>query len=166
MTDKGNEEELIANALRTLGDEEEVLAAGMFGCQDLVAPEIAGQTSGALLGDATHNPGGSAIGVLVGGLAAKKAAAEEKGITLKLVVAVTPTKIHILNWGEGTPEERHDIVFDRAHTEVKIKKWGLSRIIKLHDPDSGAGFNLQGSAGRLFSQSGPDKHVIEVLSQS
>lgn len=162
MSKKGNEEELIANAKEALGDDAEILAAGVFGCQDLMKASVGGGILGAFAGQDLGGAVGAGLGAALGGIAARKGVAESRGETLKLVVAVTPSQIHIMNWGDGSAEERHDIVFERSSVDIKIKKMGLSRIIELHDPETDAFFRLHGTTG-LGSQAGPDKHVMEVL---
>ena len=105
-------------------------------------------------------------GVLLGHLAAKHAAAKRAGVTLKLVVAVTATQIHVINWGDAEDATRIVKTFDRAATTADVRKFGLSRIVTLHDTDNGTEMRLHASVAPWTSQSGPDTHVLAELSRT
>lgn len=165
MSEVGNENELIADAQQVIGDGETVRKAGVFGLQDLMHPMIAGQTVGALAGHALAGTEGAVAGVLLGGLLARKAAAEERGVTLKLIVAVTDTKVHVLNW-DNDQENRLVATFDRATTTVTVKHFGLSRIVTIDDSATETQMKLHASASRVMAQSGPDADVLTELTRS
>ena len=81
---------------------------------------------------------------------------------MRLVVAVTTSAVHVLN------SERSDLPsevarFDRASTEVTVRKMGLSRIVELLDPATGAKVSLHGSVSPISAQSKPDKLVLNLL---
>lgn len=162
----GNETELIAEAQQVLGHEEIVLSAGVFGLADLMHDMVYGGTAGGLAASMVAGNGAGAAGVLFGGLLAKHAAAKERGVTLKLIVAVTATKIHILNWDDGPGDDRQVACFNRATATVKVKHFGLSRIVTIDDAASGAHMKLHASASRAMAQSAPDQDVLAALTET
>ena len=87
-------------------------------------------------------------------------------MTLKLIVAVTASRIHILNWDDRVTGRRGVASFDRSTTSVKVKHFGLSRIVTIEDSASGARMTLHASASPIAAQSGPDKHVLAELTQT
>lgn len=164
MTRVGNESALIEKAQAVIGDEP-VLVAGMFGCQDLVASQVAGGTLGAMT-LAQASPLAAGAGVAVGGYAMRAAEARSEGMTLKLLVAVTASAIYVLNWTDDHGLDAVHQRFDRATTTVKVDHFGLSRIVTLADTASGAQMRLHGSAAKYMHQSGPDTAVITELSRA
>jgi hypothetical protein len=138
VTHAGNETELIADAQAVLGDTDPVLHAGAFCLQGFMKQTVGGAPS------------------------PEKDAAELRPMTTKLIVAVTATKIHVLNWDEGDNERWVVATFDRATTTGTIKHFGLTRVLRLEDSATGAEMNLQ-VVGRLFAQSGPDANVLAAL---
>lgn len=138
-----------------------MLAAGVFGLQDLLFAQMAGGVAGAL---ATDGLAGGAVGAGLGGLAAKKSYAESQGVTIQLILAVTAEQIHVLN--RETDGRLTDVVasFDRASCEVSISKFGLSRIIDLTDPATGTHLKLTGTTAPFSMLAKPDKLVLHLLS--
>lgn len=155
------EDQLIDEAAEILGGET-VLAAGYFALFDLVIAQIAGSTAGAVGGSFLDDTAGGALGGAFGGLAAKKATAEAKGVTIQLIVAVTEQHIHVLN--RDTDGRLADQVarFDRSTCEVSIAKFGLSRHITLADP-SGAKLELVGGVSPIAPTAKGDKAVLGLL---
>jgi hypothetical protein len=141
MTHVGNEAELIADAQRVLGDDEPVLHAGSFCLQGFMK-----QT----------------VGNVPGGEAAKRAA-ELQPMTMYLIVAITPTKIHVVSWYTGDRPQRIVASFQRATTTAKIKHWGPRRVLSLKDMRTGAEMNLGATTGRMFASYGPDEAVLTEL---
>lgn len=161
----GDEAELIANVQPVVGPEP-IVGAGVFGLQDLVLPWVAGGTAGGVLAGEAAGAMAGVAGVLLGQLAAKHAAAKRAGVTLKLVVAVTATKIHVINWGDASDTTRIVKTFDRSTTTADVRKFGLSRIVTLHDTATDTEMRLHASVARWTSQSGPDKDVLAELSRA
>lgn len=151
------EAELIAEARSLLGDDEEVLAAGHFGLASLIVGQAAGMQAGSLLS------GGDALAGGMGGLAATKAAAEAQGVTMKVIVAITPDTVHLLNRDTGGRLEARVTSFDRATVEVSVQKMGLSRYLSLRDPGDGHSIDLHGSVSWLSAQAAGDKIVLDLL---
>ncbi|MCD9624509.1 hypothetical protein [Rhabdothermincola salaria] len=167
---RGDEAALAAEATRVLtaarpGDDE-VLAAGVFGLQDLMWAQVGGGTVGALGGDLVAGTAGMAVGAALGGYAAKLAACKAEGITLQLLVAVTPSTIHVLNRDPDGELEPVVASFPRSSTEVQITKFGLSRLVRLHDRDSDVAMTLHGTAAPFLAQSKPDAVVLHLLAAS
>jgi hypothetical protein len=141
MTHVGHEDELIADAQRVLSDDEPVLQAGAFCLQGFMK-----QT----------------VGDIPGGEAAKRAA-ELQPMTTRLIVAVTPTRIHVLTWYTTDLGQRIVASFDRPTTTAKIKHWGPRRVLSLHDSATGAEMNLSATTGHGFPSAGPDEAVLAAL---
>ena len=158
-----DEATLVAEAERVLAaerpDDVEVLAAGVFGLQDLVYAQAAGNVAGGLLADGATG----AVAAGVGGRIAKEAAADAAGVTLQLLVAVTPSTISVLNRDPGSGLAPVVLELPRSSTEVTIKRFGLSRLVHLHDLDSGAEVTLHASAAPFRAQSKADAVVLHLL---
>jgi hypothetical protein len=159
---RNTEDQLIQEATQILGDET-VLAAGYFALHDMIVAQIAGGTAGALGGSLLDDAVGGALGAGFGGLAAKKAAAEAKGVTIQLIVAVTAEHIHVLNRDTDGRLADHVARFDRSTCEVSISKFGLSRHITLTDPASGASLELIGGVSPIAPTAKGDKAVLGLL---
>jgi hypothetical protein len=159
----GNSEaELIAEAKTLLGDDEDVRAAGHFGLADLAVAQVVGGTVGVIAAPGL-DPTPDAFAAGVGGFAAVRLAAAEAGVTVTLVVAVTPTHIHVLNRDTDGRLATRVAAFDRATTDIRIEKLGASRFLTLTDP-SGESLRLHGSVGFLSAQAQGDKVVLDLLS--
>jgi hypothetical protein len=155
---------LAAEAAGVLGDAEPVIAAGVFGLQDLMLAQMAGNVAGGVAASvADGGVLGGAVATGLGGLAAKKAAAEASGVTLQLLLAVTEHRLVVLN--RDTGGRLPDVVasFDRATAQVQISKFGLSRLITLSDPSTGESLTLHGSTGPFSSFSKSDAVVLHLL---
>lgn len=163
MTKVSNEDELKADAQAALGDGETVLAAGVFSLEALLGGMVAGTIVGSAAGQALGGSAGQLVGVVAGNIAGRKAMAEHEDSTVKLILAVTATRLHLLRWGAGNALEREKMIFDRATTKVSVRKMGLSRIVTLDDPSTGAHVVLHASVSAISSQSGPDKDVLALL---
>ncbi len=146
MTPREQEAELIENAQPVLGDEP-IVAAGVFGLQHLAGTASARADDVGdewLVDDADPAGGGAAPDV-------------------ELIVAVTDERIHVIRWGHASEPKRIVGTFPRATTEVEIARFGLSRMIKLEDPSSGAHIELHASVSPAARRGGPDQHVLEEL---
>ena len=139
MRKSGDEPALIADAEGAVADGDPVLHAGVFGLQGFMSQTVGGPPSAA------------------------KDAAEKRPLTTKLIVAVTATTVHVVNWDEGDNERRVVASFDRATTTARIKHFGIAPVLSLSDRATGARMNLRASVGGLFAASGPDQDVIRVL---
>ena len=162
MTAHAGDEAYLEEAAGRALPGDEVMAAGIFSWQGLLAAQAAGVAAGAVAGDLLGGGGGSAVGGALGGQAAAEAAAAAEGTTVALLVAVTPGAIHVLRW-EGDAPGAVLRRFDRTTTDVHVSKMGLSRILTLHDTATNEAFALHGSVAPFSAQSKPDKVVLHLL---
>lgn len=159
MGHHSDQDALVAAAEAALGGP--VLAAGIFGWQDLVRAQVAGGTVGALAGG-TLGGTGSALGAAVGGRAAKEVIAEANDLTLELLVVVTESAIDLFNFADGQAG-RHVGSWSRETTEVKVDHLGLSRVVHLDDTASGHRITLHATVAPFRPQSRADKAVLDLL---
>jgi hypothetical protein len=159
----GDESYLQEAASEALGGAE-VLAAGIFSWQGLLGAQIAGGTLGAVAADVvSDNPLAPGVGAALGGRAAVEEAAAAEGMTVGVLVAVTADAVVVLDWdGERAGNEVRR--FDPEHTDVHVSRFGLSRVVKLHDTESGETFALHGTAAPFLAQAKADKVVMHLLS--
>lgn len=158
-----NEDELKAEAAQVIGADEQILAAGVFGLQDdygqiAVAGVATGAAAGALQVDSAAAQGALA-GLSVA--AAREAHAQQEGVTVRMLVAVTPTRIHVLDRSATGQTQRELLSFDRAETAVQITKFGLSRHLNLAHGDQRIG--LTGSTAPFSPEAAGDKLVLHLL---
>lgn len=162
MSTSASEEALVAAAQATLGDG--VRAAGIFGLQDLVYAQAAGTVAGSALGGFVGpSPTADALGALVGGRMAVEAAASALGVTPALLVAVTDDAVHVCNWERDATAGREVARFDRTTLHVTVRKFGLSRIVTLEEPSTGAALNLHATAAPFLAQAKADAVVLALL---
>ena len=158
-----SEEALVAEATAVLGDDPPVLAAGVFGLAGLLTAATGGLVAGSMIGDLGGGIATQIGGAVLGDLAAKHAYAESKGASLQLLVAVTATHIHVLNRNPGERLAASLATFERAHCEVTVRKFGLSRRVELRDTTGGEALSLTGTTARLSPLAKGDRLVLELL---
>jgi hypothetical protein len=155
--------DLIGKAADLLGSEEGIIAAGIFGLKDNYVGAGMGMAGGGTLGEVVlDNPLGGAAGLH----ASRSARAASKGVTVRMLVAVTAERIRVLDWVTGSGPTKELLCFDRSCTDVKITKFGLSRHVALSDAGSGHSLVLTGSTAPFASESKGDKAVLGALSTS
>ena len=162
-----DEKTLIDEAAAVIGGGEEILAAGIFGLQDdYVKLAVAGVATGTAA-DALDVTGPLAQGAVAGATIheTRRLNAESKGLTTRMLVAVTASAIHILDRSELGTTTRELLRFARATTAVQVTKFGLSRHLNLADESAGTSIGLTGSAVFYVPESAGDKLVLHVLSQ-
>jgi len=163
-----DEQELKQEAAQIIGTGEEILAAGIFGLQDDYAKiAIAGVVSGAAA--AALDVGGPlAHGALAGATlhAERSVAAADKGVTVRMLVAVTPTTIHVLDRTELGATTRELMRFDRATTTVQVTRFGLSRQLNLADDAADQRIGLTGSTAFFSPEAADDKLILHLLAES
>ena len=160
-----HEAELIEKAKAALGADHQVIAAGVFGLQDnYLAIAAGGLVSGAVANDL---PGGAATEGIVaaaGVHATRDVMAEQKGVTVRMLVAVTADTIHLFSLGDLSNDPGHELIrFARATTTCDESNFGASRHLKLHDSASGQDIGLTGTTGSLSSYAEGDKAVLGAL---
>ena len=150
-----NVEHLIAAAQQFLGDGEEVIAAGVFGLQDdYAAIAVAGAATGAAVDAATSNDPVAAT---------RDAVAKSKGLTVRMLVAVTAQRIHVMDYPDSGHPSVEFMSFDRAKSVVQITKFGLSRHLNLADPNTTQQIGLTGSTAFYSQEAAGDKLVLHLL---
>ena len=158
MNSAFSEANLIVEAKKILGQDADVLAAGRFNLAGVVAADALDPTG---LSDVSGV--GAAIGAIAGRRLAMTAAAEEKGATTTLLVAITPDTIHVLNGDTHGRLASEFASFNRATVDHKIKKVGLMRYLTITDTDSDASIELVGSVAWIAQNAQGDKVVFDLL---
>ncbi len=159
--------EMIATASAALGGNEEVLAAGIFGLQDnYAAITVAGVATGVAMDSVAvpDNPAADALKAAVTVHVTRTIIAESKGLSVRMLVAVTPHQIHVWKWShEGIGDKITD--FNRELTVIQITKFGLSRHLNLLDSTRTNPLQLTGTTAFFSSESAGDKSVLDLLSR-
>jgi hypothetical protein len=159
--------DLISKASAVVGNDQQVIAAGIFGLKDDYVAVGLGTVAGAGVGDVLLDSSlAGAVGGAAGMHATRSALAASRGLTVRMLVAVTPERIRVLDWQTGAGPTKELVSFDRSSTDVKISKFGLSRHLDLHDAASGKSLTLSGSTAPFASESKGDKAVLKELSLS
>jgi hypothetical protein len=153
-----------AAAQELIGADEQITALGLFELQDnLKAVTVGGMAGSAGVGG--RNPLVGALGNAAGMEAGRQANAEAQGVSERMLVAVTDGSIHILAMPMvGGMPERELMCFDRAGTDVEVKRFGLAKHLHLTDRASGHELKLQGATAKFAPGSEGDKAVISELS--
>jgi hypothetical protein len=115
--------------------------------------------SGAVL----DNPVVAGVGSAASVHATREFAAASKGLTVRMLVAVTSSRIHVLDWRTGTGPSRELVWFDRASTDVRVSKFGLSRRVRLTDTRAPRTVSLTGTTAFFASESKGDRSVLRTL---
>ena len=160
---EGDEAALVAAAEAALGGDE-VLAAAVFGWQDLVKGQIAGEMAGGVAGGVAGGGSGlaSGLGVDVGGRAGVEAMAAAHDLTPSLLVAVTADAVHVRKLrGDVVGDEA--LRFDRSTLDVSVTRFGLTRVLVLEDRESGQRIALHGTAAPFMAKHKPDAVVLHLL---
>jgi hypothetical protein len=161
----GNTQGLIQNARLLVRPDEIVMAAGVFGLQDnylaLTLGSLAGGTVASELGGGALASGTSAaVGIHV----ARDVAAESKGLSTRILVAVTENAIVLMALpAVGNRPERVLLRLDRALTTSVTKKFGASRRTTLMNSATGQEIGLTSSAAFFSPYASGAKAVLAVL---
>lgn len=161
-----DEAALLERARAILGDDEEILAAGIFGLSELLGAAMVGGVIAGTAADlvpGSNSPLARLVGTIFGQRLAVKDAAEWRGATVQLLVAVTPDTIHVLNSDTGGRLAPEFASFSRATTEVSVKKVGLSRHLTFTDGDRV--LSLHGAGGGISPLARGDELVLDLLSR-
>lgn len=161
-----HESQLIAAARTVLGPGTDVLAAGIMGLQETqYAAAAAAVASGAALDALPHgaDPLEHAAGAAVAVHTARQVDAAAHGLTVRMLVAVTADRIHVLDWQDHDGPTRSLASFDRATAAVAVRKFGLSRTVSLTDPASGEHLELSASTAFFSPEAEGDKLVLHLL---
>lgn len=156
-----------AAASDATGLAEQVLAAGIFGHALPSNAELA--TAGAAAGSLPHggdNPLGDAMEAVenVTAMNAVQAMdAERDGLTVRMLVAVTDSRIYLLDWQTGSGPTRILKTLGRATTDVTVEHFGLSRRVELVDHSTGEDVHIVGAAAFFSPEAAGDKAVLALL---
>lgn len=150
-----DEASMIAEAIATLDDGDEVLGAGFFGAHDLTKAATLGSAGGGILF--------GSLGAIVGMLTAKHVTAQAQGMTRMLLVAVTPTMIHVMNHEGGPDVQKEFMSFRRDSVEASVSTLGASKYPHLTDTETGAKLVLHGTLSSLSPQAEGDRIVFDLL---
>lgn len=157
------QQDLIEAAEKLIGDNEEIEAAGVFGLQDSYKAITAAGAASSLL-PTGHSAAVSSLETAATIEAARQANAAAEGVSERMGIVVTAEQIHVLRLSPmGTEVKGKLLSFDRANTDVEIKKFGLSRRIHLHDRESDRKLELTGSTVRVSRAAEGDKAVLAEL---
>lgn len=158
--------QLTIKTQRILGTDEPLIVS-VLGLQadlvgDITALIVAGTIGDDLGADALTE------GILgVGGMrAAREINARSQGVSARMVVAVTPTAIHLLSLpATGAHPGKEVLRFHRATTTVTVKRKGLSRRINLTDAENGQKVRLTGGVAPWSRYAAGTKAIIEELTR-
>jgi len=156
--------DVLKHAAETFLPEDTVLAAGIFGLQDNYVTVAAVGLAGAATADAVGLEGPLASGVVGAASihAARDINADSQGLAVRMLIAVTVSTIHVLDW-DGSVVHKEFMAFDRASTDVTVTKFGASRRVHLKSADGKQELDITGSTGFLSSEAAADKLVLELL---
>jgi len=160
-----NAQHLIDQARSVAPAGEEILAAGVFAIQDdYVATALAAIGGSAAAGELLDNSVAEGLGAAAGIRAAREAHAASEGVSLRMLLAVTDSAIHLYRLratGETPGEEL--MSFNRSSCEVTLGKFGAAEHIDLRDGDKE--MKLTGGLGLLSTYKDGNKLVVAELSR-
>lgn len=157
-------DQLIATAQSQVDSEEPILAAGVFSMQDSVASLAKGSLAGAAVDPLDSNPVLSGIGSSAAMEMARHQHARSQGLTERMAVAVSAGHVHVLAMpAVGATPERELLRFDRERVEVTVTRLGLSKRLKLSDPEAVIELKLIGTTVGRGDKAKGKKAVLEAL---
>lgn len=160
-----NAQQLTDHARSVTPAGEEVLAAGVFAVQDdYVATALAAIGGSAAAGELLDNSVAEGLGAAAGVRAAREAHAAGHGVSLRMLLAVTPSAIRLYRLG-ATGETPGDelLAFDRSSCDVSLGKFGAAEHLELREGDKE--MKLTGGVGLLAAYKEGNKKVVEELSR-
>lgn len=143
------------------GIGDEVIAAGAFALQDNYKATAAGGVASAFL-PGSSKPGIGAVENVAGMEAARQANAAAHGVTERMMVCVTGPEIYVFGLRTMGNDPGEILArFDRADADVEVKRFGLSKRLRISEGDQE--LHLQGSTARVSPDSRGDKAVLSAL---
>lgn len=156
--------DLAAASQALIDSDEAVLAAGIFSIPDSIASLTKGSLAAAIAIPANANPILDGAGNVAALEMARAKEAKSKGMTERMVVAVTPAAIHLLALPHvGKEPQRELFRLDRKEFDVKISRLGLSKTLQLTHRDSGEKLKLMGYTVGPTEVAQGDKSVLAAL---
>jgi hypothetical protein len=160
---RATEAELSEHARTAIVDDEPIVAAGAFWPNGATRETMEHGTVGGHKLGAVFGPNVGVVLALAEAASGRGAAPEKYDMAKPLIVAVTSTRIHIVEPAiVGTPA-RVAQCFERATTVAHVKRWGLNRILFLDDDVAGRHFRLLASIAPYLARSGPEKAVLAEI---
>lgn len=157
-------EDYVAEAQALIGSAETVEAAGVFGLQDDYKGIALGGVATALVTPEQAGPGLAGLGAGASIAISREKNAEAQGVSVRMLLAVTERSIQVMSMhAMGGGPQKLLMSFDRARTKVEVHHFGLSRRIKLSDPETGQHLGLTGNTARFSYGAKGDKAVLEAL---
>lgn len=156
-------QQLIEQAETVVPTGTTVLAAGVFAVHDDHLANALGALSGSAVADELFdNAAAEGVGAAAGLHAAREAHAVKQGVSLRMLVVVTPNQISLYRLG-ATGETPGDelMSFDRTSCKVELGKFGAAEHLELSDGDKD--IKLTGGIGMLSAYKEGNKRVVEEL---
>jgi hypothetical protein len=142
-----NEDNLVEGAQEATGDDG-IEVAGLFLPRGFVGRTIIGSVAGNILGDAVGGNVAGAVGSGIGASAGMASAGSEAD-GIRFVVAVSPTKVHVLRPATvgGVHKHKYTLMhtFERENLEVSVKSRASIRKLILEDHTADVRIELEGS---------------------
>ncbi len=162
---RASEAELATHAKRAITDEEPIVAAGAFWPNGATRETMEHGTVGGHKLGAVFGPNVGVVLALAETASGRGAPPEKYEMAKPMLVAVTPTRIHIIEpaCGDAPAEPRTVVSFDRATTIVHLKRWGLTRIVELDDDTADRHFRLHASVAPYMTRAVPEKAVLAEI---
>jgi hypothetical protein len=137
--------DLVAEALRASGIEDELIAVGQFYPRGHTGGMFAGGMVGSDAGSLVGGIGGD-IGMAAGWLAGKRAADRASGLPSNMLVGVSANAVYGLDApGRRSPPRAIVFIVPRSKLEAKVHQRVNVRVLELIDTDSGAKIELEGN---------------------
>jgi hypothetical protein len=152
-------EEVIQEALKERGIDDEIIAAGQFEPRGTTGAIFAGGMVGSEVGDLAGGVG-EAVGLVGGSIAGAHVAADESGLPRHMLVGVSDSTVYGFAM-RSRSKPPGDMVFrvPRAGLTVKVHQRVNVRVLELIDEANDSHIELEGSRIPVTHS----KDVIEVL---
>ena len=158
---RATEAELIEQAAGVTGAEP-IVAAGAFWPNGVTNETMEHGTVGGYRLGAVLGPNLGAMAALAGAFTGHDEDPERFAMAKPLIVAVTSSKVHVIEPAADDEPAHVHATFDRATTSVTIKHRGFSRIVVL-ESDDGREFRLHATTAPYMKRSEPEKSVLAEL---
>jgi hypothetical protein len=159
--------DLINQAATVLaGMDEPIRAAGIFGHANPSNVEMAVAGGAAASAPGSSNPLVDMVENATAMQAVAVADAARDGLTVRMLLAVTDTRIFVMDWTTGSGPSRVLDTLDRVTTDIEVRHFGLSRRVELTDHASGRVLHLVGATAAFSPEAAGDKAVLKVLDPS
>jgi hypothetical protein len=159
-------DELRIKTQRVLGTDQPLIVS-VLGLQADLVGDLTALVIGGTIGD-DLGAGALTEGILGAGSmrASREINARSQGVSARMVVAETPTTIHLLSLpATGAHPGEEVLRFCRATTTVKVKRKGLARRIDLTDSDNGQKIGLTGGIAPWSRYAVGTKAIIDELTR-